>query len=195
MTKMNIYPEDEFMNDGVLWKRIPKTRVWCSADGKHIAKWVESSKKFRDYFQSNDHGYKTVAIVIDGKKYCTTSHRVIAYCFGILDSLDSKLDVDHINNIRNDNRIENLQAITHAENIAKRDKNGHALARPVSFFKGKEMLYFNSCTEAAKYFVENGISKGTLASTKVNISLCDYPYGYQKIYADLFEFEEEYCNA
>ena len=46
-------------------------------------------------------------------------HRVIAYCFGILEQMENIKDVnnvDHINGVRTDNRVENLRQVTHQQN-------------------------------------------------------------------------------
>ena len=53
-------------------------------------------------------------------------HRFIYECFhGVIK--DSILVVDHINNIRTDNRLENLQLITRSENEKRANKKGQCL--------------------------------------------------------------------
>lgn len=58
--------------------------------------------------------------------YVGTAHRIVAFAYHIIDvyEYDHLHDVAHINGDRYDNRIENLQYITHAENIKKRDEMG-----------------------------------------------------------------------
>jgi hypothetical protein len=56
-------------------------------------------------------------IKIDNKKY--QLHRIIAFCFGKLEkieAIDDTNDVDHINGIRTDNRVENLRQVTNQQN-------------------------------------------------------------------------------
>ena len=48
------------------------------------------------------------------------SHRIIAFCFGKLNEIqgiNDTNDVDHINGIITDNRIENLRQVTHQQNL------------------------------------------------------------------------------
>ena len=65
----------------------------------------------------NHRGYLDVALTIDGKQYKIFAHRLVAYMF-IRDTRDlSKLQVNHINNQSNDNRVENLEWVTQKENL------------------------------------------------------------------------------
>ena len=53
-------------------------------------------------------------------------HRFIFECFhGKINN--AKLVVDHKNNIKTDNRLENLQLITHSQNLKKDHRNGEKL--------------------------------------------------------------------
>jgi hypothetical protein len=60
-------------------------------------------------------GYLKTMLKDDNGKYVTIAvHRVIAKShFGVQ---DKKLEVNHINGIKTDNRIENLEYITHSQN-------------------------------------------------------------------------------
>ncbi len=62
----------------------------------------------------NKHGYLQVSLYKDGKAKSYLLHRLIALAF--LENVDNKDLVDHINNIKHDNRLENLRWATMAEN-------------------------------------------------------------------------------
>ena len=73
----------------------------------------------------NKHGYYHNSVNDNGKVKTFLSHRFIYECFrGII---TDKRVVDHINNIRTDNRLDNLQLITNRENIIKDHKEGKCL--------------------------------------------------------------------
>lgn len=59
-------------------------------------------------------GYKLAKIRIDNKAYMRKTHRLIyTYHYG---EIPQGLQIDHINRIKDDNRIENLRAVTTREN-------------------------------------------------------------------------------
>jgi len=57
-------------------------------------------------------GYVKVEVIY--KPYL--QHRIIGYAFLGLDIENKLLEIDHINNIRNDNRVDNLRIVTHQQN-------------------------------------------------------------------------------
>ena len=75
-------------------------------------------KKLSDRFRggrSDRQGYLCVCLYKDKKPYNLSVHRLIAEIF--LHKDDNKNQVDHINNIITDNRLENLRWITQSDNI------------------------------------------------------------------------------
>lgn len=63
----------------------------------------------------NKHGYVYVALLKDGKHKTCLVHRLVALAF--IPNPDGKPCIDHINTIRNDNRVENLRWCTISENM------------------------------------------------------------------------------
>lgn len=104
-------------------------------------------------------------------------HRFIFECFhGKIE--DEKLVVDHINNIKTDNRLENLQLITQSQNQKKEHRKGQKLppirVRAINTNSGESFDYdsINTCSKSLDINsgsierVLNGIRK--TASSKLN---------------------------
>lgn len=83
------------------------------------------------------YGYEKVVLRKNGKKFNHTMHRLVALTF--IPNSENKPHINHINEIKTDNRIENLEWCTAKENNEHRDgqkrrgetnKNGK-LSKPV----------------------------------------------------------------
>ena len=61
------------------------------------------------------HGYMTICLRNNGKPKTFRFHRLLAIAF--IPNPENKTDVDHINGIKHDNRLENLRWLTHKENL------------------------------------------------------------------------------
>ena len=63
----------------------------------------------------NRYGYETVSMSYNGKSSTKTVHRLIAKCF-IYNNDETKNQIDHVNGIKHDNRVENLEWVSNKEN-------------------------------------------------------------------------------
>ena len=88
---------------------------------------VRHVKHKKDIGRLGNVGYLKINVYDEGIRKDYLKHRFIFECFhGKIN--DVKLVVDHINNIKTDNRLENLQLITPRENQKKENPNGKNLA-------------------------------------------------------------------
>lgn len=65
----------------------------------------------------NRDGYYEVTVGSNNNRTTKRVSRIIAEAF--IDNPSNLPEVDHINNIRTDNRVENLQWVSHEDNVAK----------------------------------------------------------------------------
>ena len=80
----------------------------------------------KDLGRISNHGYIKINVRDSGIRKDYQKHRYIFECFhGKIN--DVKLVVDHISNIKTDNRLENLQSITQSQNVKKDHRKGKKL--------------------------------------------------------------------
>tara|TARA_R110000744_G_scaffold3002_1_gene11813 strand:+ start:253 stop:720 length:468 start_codon:yes stop_codon:yes gene_type:complete len=81
--------------------------------------------KTKEMKPSKQNGYMRVSLYKDVKRKTFYIHRLLALHF--IPNPENKPCIDHINGIRDDNRLENLRWVTNKENM-----NGFRTPRPVS---------------------------------------------------------------
>lgn len=104
-------------------------------------------------------------------------HRVIYAWFNRI--IPKGMVVDHINTVKTDNRLDNLQLLTPAQNLAK-DKNGSqehkcSLDRPREFYVAKLEYWTNELNRLKE--IKDGLKRGTVdwkEYNKVNTARLDY---------------------
>jgi len=77
--------------------------------GELYPKEIKPNKTSRGYMQFS-------FLICSSKKKYVLHHRLLAYMFLDLE-WDSKLDIDHINGIKDDNRIDNIRVCSRKENL------------------------------------------------------------------------------
>jgi hypothetical protein len=86
----------------------------------------------------NDQGYLRVGLTKNGKVKTEQVHVLVARAFLNHSTCGYDIIVDHKNNIRSDNRLDNLQLITVRTNTSKDRKNGSSKFIGVYWNKSKE---------------------------------------------------------
>lgn len=100
-------------------------------------------------------GYMTVALCCEGRRRQTTCsvHRLVASAFVENPNPEIKIQVNHINENKTDNRAENLEWVSPSENIKHGigiARRAAAVSRPVVMKHGDMVVYFDSTKDASR---------------------------------------------
>ena len=99
----------------------------------------------------NEKGYLKIGLT-KGKEYKTKKvHRLVAQAF--IPNPENKLEINHINHIRNDNRVENLEWITRKDNmqgVKGGGCKGNNDKRIALFVDGIKVAEYKSISQASK---------------------------------------------
>ena len=122
--------------------------VNCVRNGKIVGlKWKGQMMKPTPNYK----GYLKITLFKDGKRGNFSIHRLVADAF-IGDTTGK--EIDHINTIRTDNRVENLKIVTSKENnnnpITKERKASKRRKRVRCITQDGNIIEFDSIVEAAK---------------------------------------------
>jgi len=118
-----------------IWKEVPNFNgdYKVSSIGRVQSNKRKSWKIMKGNIRKD--GYKQYSLWCDGKMRTYPLHQLVAMAFLNHNPSGMDLIVDHINNIKTDNRVENLQIITNRENSSKDQKERSS--KYVGVFKSK----------------------------------------------------------
>lgn len=155
-------------------------RIRTNANGEM---WIQQEKILKGKLDGCH--YRVVHLSLPkGKNKIERVHRLVAIAF--IENPDKKPEVNHINCIRDDNRADNLEWVTHKENL-NHSKNHQNKTKILCITTGEVFL---TSVEAAK---KNGGDAGNIRK-----AACDYAqgkmskvFGYSYCYIDN---EDYYLN-
>lgn len=96
-----------------------------------------------------NNGYILVCLLLNKKKVYKLIHRLVAEYF--IDNPENKKEVDHINNIKTDNRVSNLRWVTGYENRSNKNSKQYPGRKVVQYTLSMEYVrVYKNAYEAAK---------------------------------------------
>lgn len=149
-------------------KQFLDSKYYVTEDGQI---WSEFSNKFLSQGK-NSTGYPSVGVRVNGKKY-TMVHEIVAIAYH--GDYSDTMEVDHVNDIRDDNRACNLQWLTKEDNMAKcfkRTSQVRNFRRCQLLFKGEVIKDCESVEQASRYY--SSITGGSYSSMTKYRKVGDY---------------------
>ena len=138
---------DEFDDANDFWKHPIYDNYEANRNGV-----VRNVKHKKELGKLTNTGYLRIDAYDKGKAKTYLKHRFIYECFfGLI--TDPKLVIDHKNNIKTDNRLQNLQLISQSQNLKKENRKGENLPpiqlRAININSGVTSVY-NSINKCCK---------------------------------------------
>jgi hypothetical protein len=137
-----------------MWKQIEDFDYEINSEG--VVRRISNKKIKKSHIRKS--GYVSVQLCLGITKKSFYLHRLLAMYF--IPNVDNKLFVNHINGIKHDNRVCNLEWVSHSENMIHGFKNGlckvHSklkdLQKEMSNNRKKKVYYYNVNKELLQVF-------------------------------------------
>ena len=120
--------------------------------------WKNKTKEVKSWKENQ--GYMRIGLRNNGKRKMFRVHRLLALHFIHNDDPENKIEIDHINGVRDNNKLGNLEWVTHAENHRRRDLN-HP---PSEITKG--CIYKTKYGWGWRYYMKGKLKSKTMKSKK-----------------------------
>lgn len=168
MNELKDFPGYYITEDGKVYSR----RTFGPQDNRE--------SNFRELKLQNKKGYLVVRLMKNNKQYTKPVHRLVAETF--IPNPNNFPQVNHINYIRDDNRICNLEWVTNQRN------SEHSLCKWIWTIEHIDTNNIYECTNLRKWCRENNVIVENLWMTQKNISSCNKSAsGYRIIKKERFK--------
>lgn len=164
-----------------IWKDIPGYSKYTVSNLGRIKSKPREYKQWRGGIvkkdsvirkaQKNHRGYDRIQLYDDHGNFKIHSvHRIVASAF--IPNPENKPQVNHINGVRNDNRVENLEWVTGSENMVHAIKTGLQKVVP-SYLSKKAKFNLEDLSKIYKdYYVNNKRVKLIAIENEIQVSHC-----------------------
>jgi hypothetical protein len=170
-----------------IWKDVPGYEGYYQVSNLGNVKSIRLGSNLSLYIKRN---YLNTSFNVNGIKKPYPVHQIVAMAFLGHKPCGYEIVVDHINNIKTDNRVENLQLISHRNNVSKDRKNKTSEFTGVSwhnntkkwvaniFFNNEKVNlgYFKNGKDASNAYINalKSIEEGTEIKVKRKIKSSKY---------------------
>ena len=142
--------------------RVKRLSYWHKVGLKNVSITYRTERILKQSCDSN--GYKQVCLTKNSKKKSHSIHKIMAIVF--IPNSENKKQVNHINGIKTDNNIENLEWCTYHENLKHAMKNGLRATgerHGATNLLNKDVIKIRELFEAKKYSIKELAKKYNIA--------------------------------
>jgi hypothetical protein len=140
-----------------VWKDIPGYDGVYKVSNLGRAKSLKFNKEKILKLNSDGRGYCVACLCKDGKTKTFLAHQLVAMAFLNHQPNGMKLVIDHINNDKSDNRVDNLHIVSQRSNVYKTQGRYSSQYKGVHwsnvYLKWKSQIYINGRNKHLGYFV------------------------------------------
>lgn len=134
-----------------------------SIRGKPLCQWIDNM------------GYKQVVLYRNGKRNYKRVHRLVYEAF--YGKIPNKLLVNHIDEDKNNNTINNLELITNSENVKHFHEYNELKSYDISVYKKNDGSFLNRYSSLRSLCIDLNLNRKTVTNiVKGNKKTNNYPY-------------------
>ncbi len=156
----------------IFWRPIKNFETFYEINNIGDVRSVYNSNRYRPNQKTkilknhiNKYGYFQVTLSINGTRFLKRINRLVAESF--IPNIESKPCVNHINGIKTDNRVENLEWVTYSENEI------HSYNILKKSIKGNVKKFKNNINTKSKkiYCIENKITYISIKDASIKLGI------------------------
>ena len=107
---------------GEIWKVFPENDYYSISNLGRVKNNKTGRVLKQTLKKGKGQGYCQIELKRDGQRQYWRIHRMVMIAFAPIENY-KEFQVDHVNGIRDDNRLENLRWVSHDENMIYKEKN------------------------------------------------------------------------
>jgi len=155
--------KNRVMNKNEFWKDIPNYEGYYQVSNLGRIKRVSTNKIRKSHKENN--GYHRITLSKDGVRNIYLVHQLVAFAFLNHNTDKRNIVVDHIDNDKSNNHLDNLQVVSNRVNTSKDRRGGTSKKIGVHYQKSNNRWIAQICINGKQKYL--GCYKTELEASKI----------------------------